>query len=98
MLTASERAMIHLIQTLLLLAFPALVIIGAVKDLTSYTIPNWIAGALLAAFVLAAFAFGLPLPVVGMDAAVFAVALIAGMVMFALRWIGGGDAKLFAAV
>ncbi|MBS0362060.1 MAG: prepilin peptidase [Proteobacteria bacterium] len=88
----------HLIQTLLLLAFPALVITGAVKDLTSYTIPNWISGALLAGFALAALAFGLPLNVVGWDVAAFGVALVAGMAMFAFRWIGGGDAKLFAAV
>ena len=25
-------------------------------------------------------------------------ALVAGMIMFALKWLGGGDAKLFAAV
>ena len=33
----------------------------------------------------------------GLHFAVFAAALVAGMVMFALGWIGGGDAKLFAA-
>jgi prepilin peptidase CpaA len=97
MLRVSETAMIHLLQTLLLLAFPALVIAAAVKDLTSYTIPNWISGALIAAFAGAALVFGLPPATVGMDAAVCGVALVAGMAMFSLRWIGGGDAKLFAA-
>ena len=90
--------MIHLVQTLLLLAFPALVITGAVKDLTSYTIPNWISAALLGAFALAALACGLPLNVIGWDVAVFGVALVLGLAMVAFRWIGGGDAKLFAAV
>lgn len=89
--------MIHILQTLLLLAFPALVILAAVKDLTSYTIANWIPGGLLLLFPAAALAFGLPLPVIGMDLAVGVAALVAGIVMFALRWIGGGDAKLFAA-
>ncbi|MBS0334934.1 MAG: prepilin peptidase [Proteobacteria bacterium] len=89
--------MIHLVQTLMLLSFPALVIAAAVTDLTSYTIPNWIPASLIAAFGLAALAFGLPLATVGMDVAVCGVALVAGMAMFAMRWIGGGDAKLFAA-
>jgi len=41
---------------------------------------------------------GQPLGLIGSDAAVFAVALLAGMGMFAAGWIGGGDAKLLAAV
>jgi prepilin peptidase CpaA len=88
--------MIHLVQAALAVPFPALVIVAAVKDLTSYTIPNWISLALLAAFAPAALALGLPLPVVGLHLAVGAVALVLGVVMFALSWIGGGDAKLFA--
>ncbi len=89
--------MIHALPTLVLLAFPALVILAAVKDATSYTIPNWISLALIAAFPLAALASGLPLAAWGPNAIVGAVALVAGMAMFAARWIGGGDAKLFAA-
>lgn len=89
--------MIHLLQTLSLLSFPALVIAAAVRDLTSYTIPNWISGALIAAFAAAALVFGLPPATVGVDAAVCGVALVIGMGMFAMGWIGGGDAKLFAA-
>lgn len=89
--------MIHAAQIVLLLAFPALVIVAALKDLTSYTIPNWIAGAMIIAFAGAAFAMRLPLFAVGLDVAVGLVALVAGMAMFAFRWIGGGDAKLFAA-
>ena len=33
----------------------------------------------------------------GLHLAIAVAALLAGMIMFALRWIGGGDAKLFAA-
>ena len=89
--------MIHALQILAVAAFPALVIVAALKDTVSYTIPNWVSLALIAAFPLAALAVGLPLPVAGVHLAVGAVALVAGMGMFAAGWIGGGDAKLFAA-
>lgn len=89
-------------QTLLAAAlaalFSALVLTAALKDVTSYTIPNWIPLALLAGFPAAALASSLPLLAIGEHAAVGVVALAAGMMMFALRWLGGGDAKLFAAV
>ncbi|WP_304166126.1 prepilin peptidase [Phenylobacterium aquaticum] len=90
--------MIALFQTLLLSTFPALVIVAGMRDVTSYTIPNWISLALIAAFVPAALAGGLTLPAIGLQLAFGVVALVAGMAMFALGWIGGGDAKLFAAV
>jgi prepilin peptidase CpaA len=89
--------MIHLLQTALLLIFPVLVIGAALRDATSYTIPNWLSLALVAAFPLVALALGLPLATIGLNLGVGAVALILGMGMFALGWIGGGDAKLFAA-
>ena len=84
-------------QALLLLVLPCLVITAALRDLTSFSIPNWISVGLAAAFPVAAFAVGASLQDVGLGLAVGFAALIAGMVMFALRWIGGGDAKLFAA-
>jgi prepilin peptidase CpaA len=90
-------AMIHALQTLSLAGFAILVIVAALRDVTSYTIPNKISLALVALFPIAALGLGLPLPVIGVSLAVGAAALVAGMAMFALRWIGGGDAKLFAA-
>lgn len=78
-------------------SFPALVLFAALKDATSFTIPNWICLALVAIFPMAALAAGLPLSTLGLHAAVGAAALVAGMAMFALRWMGGGDAKLIAA-
>jgi prepilin peptidase CpaA len=89
--------MTHALQTLLVLVFPALVITAALRDVVSYTIPNWISLALAAAFPVAALGLGLPLQTLGLDLGVGVVALAAGMAMFALGWIGGGDAKLFAA-
>ena len=85
------------VQAVLLLVFPALTIVGALRDLTSYTIPNWISGLLILGFFPAALSLGLPLPTIGLHLGVGVAALVIGMAMFALNWIGGGDAKLFAA-
>jgi len=87
----------HAIQIPLLLIFPALAIVAALKDATSYTIPNWISLALIAAFVPAAAFSGASLPAIGLCLASGLCALLLGMGMFAAGWIGGGDAKLFAA-
>ena len=82
---------------LMLSIFPALVIVGALSDVTTMKIPNWISLALLAAFFPAALIAGLPFSTVAMNVGVGVGALVIGMVMFALRWIGGGDAKMMAA-
>lgn len=89
--------MIQYLSAALVLVFPALVIVGALKDVTTYTIPNWIPLSLLAAFPLTALALGLPPGAMGLHAGIGAVALVAGMAMFAFGWVGGGDAKLLAA-
>ncbi len=89
--------MIHLLQMLLPLAFPVLVIVGALSDAATYTIPNRISLALIVLFPVTALACGLPLSAIGMNLAVGVAGLLIGMLLFALRWIGGGDAKLFAA-
>jgi len=63
---------------------------------TSYRIPQLdIAGAGRAPFVLTTAVIMPPLPVIGLNLAVGLAGLILGMGMFALGWIGGGDAKLF---
>jgi prepilin peptidase CpaA len=85
------------IQTCLVSLLPILAILAALTDLTSYTIPNWISLTLAAAFAVLAASTGMPLPAVGIHAAAGLAALLAGMAMFALGWIGGGDAKLLSA-
>jgi prepilin peptidase CpaA len=85
------------LSSLMLLILPALVITGGLSDIISYRIPNWISLALVAAFIPAALALGAGLPVIGVHLGVGAAALVIAMVMWALGWIGGGDAKLFAA-
>jgi len=100
MVTRFEPAgssMLHLIQTALLIVFPALVIVAAMRDAVSFTIPNWISIALAAAFLPAALLLGAGPAQIGLALLIGLGALIAGMGMFAAGWIGGGDAKLFAA-
>jgi len=80
-----------------ILAFAALMIVAAVKDLTSYTIPNWIPVAMIAVFAAAAPFLGLSWGEAGLHAAIGFAALILGMAGFAMGWFGGGDAKIFAA-
>ncbi|MDB5455772.1 MAG: pilus assembly protein CpaA [Caulobacter sp.] len=87
----------HALSLALLFVLPALAIIAALRDVTSFTIPNWISGALAAAFLPAALAAGAPLATIGLGVAVGAAGLIVGMGMFAAGWVGGGDAKLLAA-
>jgi len=89
--------MLHLIEALLVAAFAALLIVAALGDLTTYRIRNWISLVMIAGFAVAAPVAGLGLPVIGLHLGVGAGALVLGMAMFALGWIGGGDAKLFAA-
>lgn len=90
--------MLALIAAVPVIAFPALVLAAAARDVLSFTIPNWISIALVVLFPAAALTVGLPVPQVALHFGVAAAALVAGMGAFAMRWLGGGDAKLMAAV
>jgi len=71
--------------------------VGAMSDLVSYRIPNWISLALVAAFAVAVVVAGMPLSTVGWHLLVGIAALAIGFALFAFNIVGGGDAKLFAA-
>lgn len=86
------------LSLVLLSVMPVLVIIAGLHDLITMKIPNWISGLLILGFFPAALALGLPLSVVGLSVGLAVAALFVGAGMFALRWLGGGDAKLMAAV
>lgn len=86
----------ELVKTIVLGLFAALVIGAAVRDLSSFTIPNWISLALAAAFAPAALLAGVSLPDIGVSFGVGVGVLVLGAGMFAFGWIGGGDAKLMA--
>ncbi len=72
-------------------------LITAWSDLTTYTIPNWISLVLIAGFLVLSPFFGLTWAEFGTHILVFMGSLAMMMAMFAMGWIGGGDAKLFAA-
>jgi prepilin peptidase CpaA len=87
---------------IVLVVLPALLTAAAVMDLISYKIPNVIPAAIILlffAFLLVALASGRALS--WNEAAWHMLAgtlgLVAGMALFAAGWIGGGDAKFFAA-
>jgi len=86
------------LATLLLLGvLPALAIVAGLSDLLTMKIPNWISGLLVLGFFPAALIVGLPPLAAAAHVGVALLALVAGAGMFALRWLGGGDAKLMAA-
>lgn len=82
----------------LLLVFPVLLVAAALSDLVTMKIPNWIPLLILAAFAPAAYAAGLDLKLIGWHLLVGFLALVVCFGMFAIGWIGGGDAKLAAAI
>lgn len=83
---------------LLLAILPGMVIVAALSDVTSMTIPNWISAVLVVGFFPTALIVGLDLASVATHVGVAVVALVVVMGLFALGWLGGGDAKLIAAV
>ena len=85
-------------EILVLVALPVLLAAAAGWDLASFTIPNFLPLALLGAFAVFAFAAHLTLPVIGAHLLAGFIGLAIGFTLFALGYIGGGDAKLFAAV
>ncbi|MHA6287509.1 A24 family peptidase [Maricaulis sp. CAU 1757] len=82
---------------LLILVFAGLVLFAAWCDAVSFTIPNWLSGAVALAFLPAALVAGLGWGEAGNHLLGGGVALLIGFALFAPGWIGGGDAKLFAA-
>ncbi|MGE0847000.1 MAG: prepilin peptidase [Flavobacteriaceae bacterium] len=81
----------------LLLAFQTAMILAAVSDLFTMTIPNRLTALFAAGFVAVALLSGLPLEAAAFHVACGLAALVAGFALFSFGWIGGGDAKFFAA-
>src|ERR1700744_21295 len=85
-------------EFLVMLVLPALLAAAAGWDLASFTIPNFLQAALAAGFVLFVAAVHLAAPALALHLLAVFLGLIIGFALFALGYIGGGDAKLFAAV
>ena len=84
-------------STLALLFFPFAMALAASSDLLTMRISNRLVLVLVAGFFIIALAVNLPLQQVAMHVTAALAALAVGFALFALRWIGGGDAKLAAA-
>ena len=85
-------------ELLVIAVLPALLALAAGWDLASYTIPNWLPAALVAAFVAFLLAAGMTAGMAGWHLLAGTLGLALGFTLFALGYIGGGDAKLFATV
>jgi len=85
-------------EILVLGALPLLLVAAAGWDIASFTIPNFVTLALMAVFAVFAIAAGLSAADIGWHVLAGFVGLFIGFTLFALGFIGGGDAKLFAAV
>ena len=81
----------------LLLIFPALLTLAGFFDLITMTIPNWISGLVAVCFFVVAFALGMPLMEILVSVLIAFAVLTICMCMFAMNWMGGGDAKLITA-
>ena len=79
------------------LFFPAAMALAASMDVVTMTIPNRVCAALAIGYVVLAFAVGLPAQAVLVNLSCGAAVLAMTFTLFALGWIGGGDAKLAAA-
>lgn len=86
-----------LLETALLVIFPALMAWAATSDLLTMTIPNRLTLGLAGAFLVFAIAARLSPWEILMCAAAGAIVLAVCFGMFAMGWMGGGDAKLAAA-
>ena len=78
--------------------FPAAMALAASMDVVTMTIPNRVCAALAIGYFVLALAVGLPAQTILVNLSCGAAVLAVMFAMFALGWIGGGDAKLAAAI
>ncbi len=86
-----------MLEIAILTIFPLAMLLSASMDILTMTIPNKITLALVAGFFLLAPFVGLGWMDLAIHIGLAFGLLLIGMFMFAMGWIGGGDAKLFAA-
>jgi prepilin peptidase CpaA len=81
-----------------LMLFPALMAFAAASDLVTMTISNRVSLALVAGFLVLAPAGGMESTDMLAHAGAGLTVLAIGFTCFAMGWVGGGDAKVAAAV
>ena len=86
-----------MIAKAVLLLFPLLMAFAASSDLLTMRISNRVVVLLIAIFCAAAVIVDMPLQEFGMHVLAAVVVLLFAFSMFAMGWIGGGDAKIASA-
>lgn len=83
---------------MIFMPFAAILIAAAIFDLLTMTIPNWLCGLLAVSFLLSALIVHLPLDALLSHFGCALAMLGATFLLFTCGWLGGGDAKLTAAI
>jgi len=86
-----------MIAYLILSVFPAALLIAAANDIYEFKIPNWISIVLILAYPAAGLAVGASAQLLMEGFLIASAALVVSFGLFAAKFFGGGDAKLFAA-
>ena len=86
-----------MISNIALLGFAFLMLCAVWYDVRSFTIPNWVPGAMIVGWVLAAPFLGLGWMDAGLSLLAGIGVLVLGVALWAPGWVGGGDVKLLAA-
>jgi len=86
-----------MLELAIITIFPLAMLVSASMDIMTMTIPNKVTLALVVGFFVLAPFVGLSWQEFGLHIAMAVALLLVTMGMFAMGWIGGGDAKLFAA-
>jgi prepilin peptidase CpaA len=81
-----------------LLIFPLLMAFAAASDLLTMRISNILVLLVVVGFFLLAAIVGMPWQDVAIRVGIAAIVLVVAFAFFAFGWIGGGDAKLAAAI
>ncbi len=76
---------------------PFLFALASCTDIVSFRIYNWHNGLILLMFFITSIIAGLTLDHYISSLIAFSVVLVGGMLIFALKWMGGGDVKFAAA-
>ncbi|MDP6874410.1 MAG: prepilin peptidase [Alphaproteobacteria bacterium] len=86
-----------MVTLMLSLVFPVVMVLAMVTDLRTFEIPNRLTLVLVLAYPLAALSAGFAWQQILWAFALAVMVLLAGIVMFVLKIMGGGDGKLMAA-
>jgi prepilin peptidase CpaA len=88
---------VGLFELLFLSAFPAAMVLAALTDIYDFKIPNWISVLLVVCYLCAGALIHAPTGMM-IEGMLFGCAmLVVGFILFAVKFFGGGDAKLLAA-